>query len=182
MDIKTVKGKIEGLSQREKVISAITVAAAVFALMHMLLYLPAAQKAKAKKQELQNLEKEIEAINMTLSSQAASVKGPFVEKAELPEADDLSSMLAAISREATMAKVDFISISPEGFEYKDKFIELRVKIELRVRFRELYDFLKSIETRHRLFLIQDVKFETNSTVYPSGIALLKAVTYLRKKQ
>ena len=59
---------------------------------------------------------------------------------------------------------------------------MKVKIELRVRFRELYDFIKNIETRHRLFLIQEVKFETNSALYPGGIAILRAGTYLRKKQ
>ena len=91
-------------------------------------------------------------------------------------------MLAAISREATIANVDFVSIAPEGFAHKNKFIELKVKIELRVQFRELYDFIKNVETRHKLFLIQELKFETNASLYPSGVALLKAVTYLRKKE
>lgn len=182
MDIKAIKEKIESLSQREKVISAITLTVVVVFVPYLLLYSPSSTKVKMKQQMFQNLKKEVEAITMALSSQAAFQKEPITEKIVLPEAEDLSGMLAAISREASMAKVDFISIAPEGFSYKDKFIELRVKIELRVRFRELYDFLKNIETRHRLFLIQELKFETNSALYPSGIALLKAVTYLRKKQ
>lgn len=186
MDIKSVekavKEKIEGLSQREKIVSVITLTAIIVFVPYMLLYSPSSIKVKSKQQILQNLKKEIEAINLGLSSQTAFQKEPITEKIALPEAEDLSGMLAAISREANKAMVDFISIAPEGFEYKDRFIELRVKLELRVRFRELYDFLKNIETRHKLFLIQDLKFETNSALYPSGIALLKAVTYLRKKE
>ncbi len=181
MDIKTIKNRFDKLSQRERIISFITVIAALFAVFHMMLYSPTSQKAKTKQQTAKNLKSEIEAINMMLSSQTALQKEPEIEKLTLPEAEDLSGMLAAISREASMARVDFISISPEGFEYKDKFIELRIKIELRVKFRELYDFIKNIETRHNLFLVQDLKFETNSVLYPSGIAFLKAVTYLRKK-
>ncbi|TAL23769.1 MAG: hypothetical protein EPN94_08800 [Nitrospirae bacterium] len=186
MDLKTVKDtigkKFEALSQREKVIFAITLAAAVFVVFHVMLYSPASKKVKLKRQTLQNIKKEIEAINLILSSQAVVQKAPVAEKITLPEAENLSGMLAAISREATMARVDFISISPEGFEYKDRFIEMKVKIELRVRSRELYDFLKNIETRHKLFMVHDLKFETNSALYPAGIAILKAGTYLRKKQ
>lgn len=182
MDIKIIKDKFDKLSKREKIIAFITLLSALFAVFHMMLYSPASHKAKTKQQTVKNLKSEIEAVNMMISTQAAIQKEPEIEKLTLPEAEDLSGMLAAISREASMAKVDFISISPEGFEYKDKFIELRIKIELRVKFRELYDFIKNIETRHKLFLVQDLKFETNSVLYPSGIALLRAVTYLRKKE
>jgi Tfp pilus assembly protein PilO len=149
---------------------------------YMLLYSPSSVNIKNKQQTLQNLKKEIEAANAALASQTAIPKEPVVEKITLPEAEDLSGMLAAISREATIANVDFVSIAPEGFEHKNKFIELKVKIELRVKFRELYDFIKNVETRHKLFLIQELKFETNASLYPSGVALLKAVTYLRKKE
>ena len=90
--------------------------------------------------------------------------------------------VSGYKQEATIANVDFVSIAPEGFVHKDKFIELKLKIELRVKFRELYDFIKILETRHKLFLVQELKFETNDALYPSGIALLKAVTYLRKKE
>lgn len=181
MDIKIVKNRLDKLSKREKIISFITLIAVLYAVFHMMLYSPTSQKAKIKMQTVKNLKSELEAINMMLSSQAAIQKEPEIEKLTLPEAEDLSGMLAAISREASMARVDFISISPEGIEYKDKFVELRIKIELRVKFRELYDFIKNIEARHKLFLVQDLKFETNSVLYPSGIAFLKAVTYLRKK-
>ncbi|HBG93095.1 MAG: hypothetical protein A2X54_08700 [Nitrospirae bacterium GWF2_44_13] len=182
MNIKAIKSKFESLSQRERFIILINLVAIVVVVPYMLLYSPSSVSVKNKKQAIQNLKKEIEASNAALASQAAIPKKPVVEKITLPEAEDLSGMLAAISREATIANVDFVSIAPEGFEHKNKFIELKVKIELRVKFRELYDFIKNVEARHKLFLIQELKFETNASLYPSGVALLKAVTYLRKKE
>jgi len=182
MDVKSIKEKFKSLSQSERLLAVVTLTAIAVIVPYMLLYSPSSVSVKNKKQTLQNLKSEIEAINTSLASQAVLPKEPVAEKTALPEAEDLSGMLAAISREATIANVDFVSIAPEGFEHKDKFIELKVKIELRVKFRELYDFIKMLETRHKLFLVHELKFETNAALYPSGIALLKAVTYLRKKE
>jgi Tfp pilus assembly protein PilO len=182
MNIKAIKSKFESLSQREKIITLINLVAIVVIVPYMFLYSPSAASVKKQRQALQTVKSELEAINIALASQAALPKVPVAEKVVLPEAEDLSGMLAAISREATIANVDFVSIAPEGFVHKDKFIELKLKIELRVKFRELYDFIKNVEARHKLFLIQELKFETNDSLYPSGIALLKAVTYLRKKE
>lgn len=185
MDIKTfiknVREKFSALSGREKSFTVMTVTFAVILIPYLMLYSPASTKVKNKQLELQNIKKDIDSFNLVIASQSAQQTETATEKIVLPEAENLSGMLAAISREANIARVDFISISPEGFTHKDQFIELRVKLELRVRFRELHDFLRSLEAKHRLFLVQDLKFETNNTVYPSGIALLKAVTYLRKK-
>lgn len=181
MDIKTIKRKIEALSPRERVISVLALIAVVVIVPHTLLYSPSSMKVKAKQQMLQNLKKEIEIINSTLVLQRAPQKEVPVELIVLPETEDLAGMLAAISREASMAKVDFISIAPESVDYKNNFVEMKVKIELRVRYRQLYDFLDNLRLRHKMFLIQDLKFETNDALYPSGIALIKAVTYLKKK-
>jgi Tfp pilus assembly protein PilO len=182
MDVKSIKEKFKSLSKKEKIIVLINLVAIVVVVPYMLLYSPSSVSVKNKRQAIQNLKKEIEASNAALALQAALPKQPVAEKIVLPEAEDLSGMLAAISREATIANVDFVSIAPEGFEHKNKFIELKVKIELRVKYRELYDFIKNVEARHKLFLVQELKFETNDTLYPSGVALLKAVTYLRKKE
>ena len=182
MNIKAIKSKFESLSQRERFIILINLVAIVVVVPYMVLYSPSEASVKKKKQALQAVKSEVEALNITLASQAALPKQPVAEKVVLPEAEDLSGMLAAISREATIANVDFVSIAPEGFEHKNKFIELKVRIELRVKFRELYDFVKNVEARHKLFLIKELKFETNDSLYPSGIALMKAVTYLRKKE
>jgi|GEM_PF-1013004 len=182
--IKTIKSKFDSLAKREQAIIIINLLAAVILVPYTYLYSPSVANVKKQKQELQAVKTEIEGVNAALTAQAAAAPKALVvaEKIVLPEAEDLSGMLAAISREATIANVEFVSIAPEGFQHKNKFTELKVKIELRVKFRELYDFIKNIETRHKLFLIQELKFETNDSLYPSGIAIMRAVTYLRKRE
>jgi Tfp pilus assembly protein PilO len=185
MDVKILKKKISdkfaSLSGREKAIVLLILISLIVLVPYFYFYSPASTNALNKQNALQTLKAEVDTMNNAVSAQDVPQQDPSTSKLSLPEADDLSGMLAAISREANAAKVDFISIAPEGFIHRDKFIELKVKIELRVRFRQLYDFIKSIETKHKLFIIKDIKFETNNTVYPSGIALLHAVTYLKKK-
>ncbi len=178
---KKISGKFASLETREKAIVVFTLTALIVIVPYFYLYSPASKNALEKQNSLQTLKSEVDTMNAAVASQTIPQQDPLTGKLSLTEADDLPGMLTAISREANASKVDFISIAPEGFIYKDKLIELRVKIELRVRFRQLYDFIKTIETKHKLFIIKDIKFETNTAVYPSGIALLHAVTYLKKK-
>ena len=51
---------------------------------YMLLYSPSVLQIKNKKQALQAVKSEIEAINITLASQTAIPKEPVVEKIVLP--------------------------------------------------------------------------------------------------
>ncbi|MCE5194000.1 MAG: type 4a pilus biogenesis protein PilO [Nitrospiraceae bacterium] len=175
-----INEKFSALTKREQMISIITLLLALILIPYLMLLSPLQVKIKTQQQTLETLKKELDSLNQIAALQVTTQK-PDTEKFSLPQADDLSGMLASISKEANLARVDFISIAPEGFITKDKFIELKVKIELRVKFRQLYDFLGNIEARHKLFLIQDIKFETNPTVYPSGIAIIKAITYLKGK-
>lgn len=181
MDLERVKDRIKGLNKREKVIVLITFIIAVIAVPYVFLYAPSAKKLDSTKKEFKNLQTEIDAINASIA--AMTVQQPLIieETISLPDTEDLAGMLAAITREANLANVEFISLVPEGISNKDNYVQMKIKIELRVRFRAFYNFLKNIETRQRLFLIKDIKFETNNIVYPSGIALIKAVVYLRKK-
>lgn len=180
MDLESIKNRIKGLERREKVFVFIIFLAVFVVLPYIFLYSPSVKNLDTAKMELQNLKTEIDVLNKTI---AAMPVQPVIthEPVTLPATEDLAGMLASITREASLANVEFISLAPEGISNKDSYVEMRMKMELRLRFRALYDFLKNIETRQRLFLITDIKFETNETVYPSGIALVKAVVYLRKK-
>jgi type II secretory pathway component PulM len=179
MELNRLRDRIAGLSKREKIFVVITLFVVIFLSPYIFLYTPSSKKATQKQKEFQSLKKEIEALGTSLTAQPLSQ--PEVEPLVIPKAENLSSMLVAITREAGLAGVEFVSITPEGIEYKDRFIEMKVKMELRVLFRHLYDFLKNIEQRQRLFIIKALKFETNDTLYPSGIALIKAVVYLKRR-
>lgn len=180
MDLESIKSRIRGLERREKIFVLITVLAVSVVLPYIFLYSPSVRNLESVRMELKNLKTEVDALNTTVAAMPVQQVGRD-EKITLPATEDLAGMLAAITREANLAKVEFISLAPEGILSKDGYIEMKIKMELRLRFRALYDFLKNIEARQSLFLITDIKFETNDTVYPSGIALVKAVVYLRKK-
>ncbi len=179
MELNRLKDRIAGLSKRERILLLLTLFVVIFLSPYLFLYAPSSKKATQKQKEFQSLKKEIETLGTGLTAQPLSQ--PEVEPFVIPEAENLSSMLVAITREAGLAGVEFVSITPEGIEYNDRFIEMNVKMELRVLFRQLYDFLKNIEQRQRLFIIKELKFETNDTLYPSGVALIKAVVYLKRK-
>ncbi len=179
MDLEKVKGRFKRLTNREKIIFLTTIVLSVIIVPYMFLYGPSAKKVDSLKIELNSLKSEIKALDAAIVS--ISVRQPVIEgPIELPDTEDLAGMLAAITREANRADVEFISLVPESIKNKNSYVQMKIKIELRVRFKALYDFLRNIEERQRLFMIKDVKFETNDTVYPSGIALVKAVVYLRK--
>ena len=80
MDIKVIQDKFKSLSGREKLIIIINLVAIVVVVPYMLLYSPSVLQIKNKKQALQAVKSEIEAINITLASQAAIPKEPVVEK------------------------------------------------------------------------------------------------------
>lgn len=178
--IKDIKHKIEGISKREKFIAAITLCLVVFIVPYTFLYSPSEKALKAKKELLQSLQSEITLLNASVTAMA-KYKEPAPKGHSLPQTDSLQEMFMSISRQANALGVDFISIFTEGITQKEKFIEIRLRLELRVQYRQLYDFIRYLSTHHRLFLIESMRFETNDAVYPSGITLIRAVTYLEKK-
>ena len=85
MDIKAVRKKIEGLTPREKIVSVLVIIALAIFIFNVLLYSPASKKARTRKETMQNLSKEVEAIASAVTLQA-SEKKPAAEKIDLPQA------------------------------------------------------------------------------------------------
>ncbi|MDP2168164.1 MAG: type 4a pilus biogenesis protein PilO [Thermodesulfovibrionales bacterium] len=183
MDIKTIKARLEKLSGREKVIGIMTVVALIVIAPYVLLYSPSEKALRMEKQRLSDLQNEAAALETSLTEQSRQVAAaaPRLKPVMLPKADDLHGIFRSISTRATELGVDFISIAPEAVSEKEGFIEMRLKLELRLKYKQLYDFVAYLSAKHRLFLIESLRFETNDAVYPSGVAIIKAVTYLEKK-
>lgn len=179
MDINTIKKKVKGLSMREKLISAITIILVVFIAPYMFLYSPSRKMLNLKRQSLQSLDKEVQSLNVMIKEQAMREQKK-VEPVILPEADDLQAMFLSISKQANIGGVDFISIAPQSVSSKDGFTEMKLHLELRAGYRQLYELIRYLGIRHKLFLIESLRFETNDAVYPSGITLIKAVIYLKR--
>lgn len=178
MDLNAIKKKLKGLSLREKIIAGIIIAIVVFIVPYMFLYEPSKKAVGIKKQRLEGIQKELTALDTMIKAQPPAV--PSEKPVTLPGAGTFHDMFLAISRQANALGVDFISIAPESVKQKDRFIEMRLKLELRVKYKQLYDFVRYLTEKHKLLLIESIRFETNDAVYPQGIALIKALTYLEK--
>jgi type II secretory pathway component PulM len=164
------------LSRRERYALILAFLLAVALLPYSVLYAPSARKLSKERAELASIRKEVDAM----SSSASALSHTEEAKVALPAAEDLAGMISAITKEANRANLEFISLTPETLTQKDGYTEMKVKIELRLRFRALHDFLLGLEERQKLFIVKELKFETNEAIYPSGISIIKATAYVRR--
>jgi Tfp pilus assembly protein PilO len=176
-----ITGAIQKLSGREKAIVALTVVFVLAFIPYTFMFSPAQQNIIIKRQELSNLNTEISALSLSLTTKVGKEKAVDMPVITLPQANDLAGMLDAISKDAERTGVEFISVTQEGFSQKGKYVEMRLKLELRSRYRPLYDFIRHLGDKHRLFMIQSLRYETNEALYPAGVAILRVVAYLEKK-
>ena len=176
-----IAGAINKLSPREKTISAFTVIVLLALLPYMFIYSPPQEQIKVKRHELNTLNNEITALSSALRLKVGQEQAVDMPVITLPEANDLAGMIEAISREANRAGVEFISISQEGLSDRGQYVEMRLKLELRARYKPFYKFIRQLGDRHRLFIIQSLRYETNAALYPSGVGIMRAKAYLRRK-
>lgn len=172
---------VNRLSSREKAIAVLTVFVALAVVPYMLVYTPMREKISHKRQELDTLQKEITSLTVSVKNRVGEEQAADLPAITLPEARNLAEMIEDISRLADMSGVDFISFTQEGFSYGDQYVKMRMKLELRSRFRPFHSFVITISDKHRLFMIQSLRYETNEAIYPSGVAIIKAVAYLKRQ-
>jgi type II secretory pathway component PulM len=179
MDREKIKNRFSALTMREKVTVAAAVLLAVLVVPYVFLYSPSAKKVEEEKAVLKTLRTEVDGLQAAAASLPAE-QGMRTEKITLPASEDLAGTLSGIIKEASLSHVEFISLVPEGLTPKDGYLEMKLKMELKVGFKALHDFLRGIESRQRLFVVREMRFETNDAVYPSGLAVLRATAYMRK--
>lgn len=175
-----IAGRIAKLSRREKAISALTLFVVLVVAPYSLVYSPAREEIASRRQELQNLSDEITSLASSLKETVGGQTSD-VPVITLPEASDLAGIIEAISLEADLTGVDFTSVSQEGFSRNGQYLQVMLKLEIRARYRQFYDFVRTISDKHRLFMIQSMRYETNEAIYPSGVGIIRAVAYLERK-
>jgi Tfp pilus assembly protein PilO len=174
-------GTISKLSAREKAVVALTAIFVLVFIPYSFMHQPAQKAIASKRADLNNLTLEMKTLNSSIAAKVGREKVEDMPVITLPEANNLAEMLAAISLEAEQNGVEFISITQEGFSQRGQYLDLRLKLEMRSRYRPLTNFVRQIGDKHRLFMIQSLRYETNEALYPSGVAILRAVAYLEKK-
>lgn len=178
------------LSLREKIIIAITIAAAFYFLFYQFLYLSKAREIDALKNDISTINKEIIAFDAQLKEAAKRVDDLKAESSEFAgrgerkikgDASKLSSLLEEFTRLARAEKVDFIAIKPSFVEDKGRYLRLELNIDLRSRYQQLGEYIKTLEEMPRGMIINDIRIESNPSISPSVTARVNAVTYIIKE-
>lgn len=178
------------LSLREKIIIAITIAATFYFLFYQFLYLSKAREIDALKNDISTINKEIIAFDAQLKEAAKRVDDLKAESSEFAgrgerkikgDASKLSSLLEEFTRLARAEKVDFIAIKPSFVEDKGRYLRLELNIDLRSRYQQLGEYIKTLEEMPRGMIINDIRIESNPSISPSVTARVNAVTYIIKE-
>lgn len=181
---------ISKLSLREKLIAAGTAAFLIYFVFYQMLYLPKAAEYSRLRNEIITINNENKAVSTQLSEAAAKVNelkkktsDPAIsEKKEFRgDASKLSSLLEEFTRMARISKVDFVAIKPVLVEDKGRYLELRLSIDLKARFQQLGEYIKTLEELPRGVVINDIKIESNPSMSPQAAARVEAVTYIVKE-
>ena len=69
--------------------------------------------------------------------------------------------IGRVHRLARVAKVDFIAIKPVLVEDKGRYFELKLSIDLKARYQQLGEYIKTLEELPRGVIINDIKIESN---------------------
>jgi len=185
-----LKWDISKLSLREKLIIAGTVAFLFYFVFYQMLYLSKAKDYSMLRDENTTINNEIKAFSAQLSEAAAKINElkktatePAVSgKREFRgDASKLSSLLEEFTRLARVAKVDFIAVKPVLVEDKGRYFELKLSIDLKARYQQLGEYIKTLEELSRGVIINDIKIESNPFMGPQASARVEAVTYIAKE-
>ncbi|MEK6678575.1 MAG: type 4a pilus biogenesis protein PilO [Nitrospirota bacterium] len=189
-NINLLKLDISKLNLREKLIIAGTLAFLFYFVFYQMLYLSKAKEYSMLRNEITTIDNEIKAFSTQLSEAASrtnelkkTVSEPAVsEKREFRgDASKLSSLLEEFTRLARVAKVDFIAIKPVLVEDKGRYFELKLSIDLKARYQQLGEYIKTLEELPRGVIINDIKIESNPSMSPQAASRVEAVTYIAKE-
>lgn len=183
MGVRAVMARLDRFTAREKLATVCAFLVVFMFVPYQFIYLPSDKQIKQKVFQVQGLTSEISLLEKQVKALAVirPVPAPEPEVLTLPAPESLSSLFRAISKKASELGVEQISIKPEGVVAKDRFTEMKVTVQMKLKYKDFHDFLKYMADKHKLMVIESIKFETNDAVYPAGIGVIKATTYLRKR-
>lgn len=182
------------LSKREKVILAITSTVIIYVIFYQMVYSSISLRERHLMDELNLTESEISSLEKQLRDLKAEIgrlklleeKGTkeqvSAQVEELfPKGKVLSGFLDDITKADRWEKVEFLTVQPEAVEDRDLYLELSVRMNLRSRYQDLWNYLRVLESMPRIINVRDIRIETNPEINPYILSTLLVVTYMGKE-
>lgn len=181
-------------SKREKILLAITSVVIIYVIFYQVVYSSISLKERHLIDEVNLTESEISSLEKQLSDLKTEIgrlklleeKGTkeqvSAQVEELfPKGKVLSSFLDDITRADRWGKVEFLTVQPEAVEDRGLYLELSVRMNLRSRYQDLWNYLRVLESMPRIINVRDIKIETNLEINPYILSTLTIVTYMGKE-
>lgn len=182
------------ISKREKVLIAITAIVIVYAIFYQVIYSSISfregylmDELNLAKSEVPSLEKQIHDLRSEIERLKLTEKQGAKEQASLrveglfPKGNVLSSFLEDITKADKGGKIDFLTVQPYSIEDRGLYLELSVRIDLRSRYQDLWNYLRVLESMPRIINVKDIKIESNPDINPYILSTLSIVTYMGKE-
>ena len=181
------------LATRERVLVVITGCAVLLGMIVMLL-LPVQKRTEQKEARIETLNREINQTRASLSDLSArvgEVRAAAENRVDRPEgmvsvsdvimgANNLPSFFDDLTRLGRKHGMDFLLLRPESFDDRGDYFEMNLKITVKSRFRQLGEYLRTLEDLPRALIVKDIKIESSTETTPYITADLKMTTYMAK--
>lgn len=113
--------------------------------------------------EIDGLSKSLSALQQSPAHTPSQAAGAG---AAVSDGGRISTLLEEITQTARVGGVDFVSVRPEAITDKGSYMEMRVRIDLKSRYREVGEYLERLQGLSRPISVTDVKIVTDSTMSP----------------
>lgn len=107
---------------------------------------------------------------------APSTTGPV----DVPGGSRVSTLIEEITQTARVGGVDFVSVRPEGITDKGSYLEMKVRIDLKSRYRDVGEYLDRLQALPRAMSVSGVRIETGPEISPRVNAEIHLLTVLGK--
>jgi type IV pilus assembly protein PilO len=186
VDLRRIGGQWwQRLAPREKVLFALTMAAALSAMLYQFAYVPLEQANRQLRANLSATEKEILEITVKVAdiqTRSAEIKAGKTSVAgkELFNEKNAVLLLDDVSGEARRLGVNLVSIHPSKEIDKNTYKEIAMHLDLKARYREVSEYFRRLEDLARVVNIRKIRMEACPDAASVCSVQIEAVTYMAK--
>jgi len=185
-DLAFLKKQWERMSKREQVLTGITIAVVLSALLYQFPYSMRERSNSALVKTIAATDEEILDLTTRLTDlrvRAAEIKAGA--KAGIPGKELISEqgvvlLLEDVAIEARRLGVSLVSVHPTQALDRDRYKEVAVNLDLKARYREVGEYFKRLENLARVVNIRKLRMEACPDASSVCAVQIEAVGYMSK--